>query len=153
MVHVVMYWYYFQAARGIKIWWKQYITTLQILQFVIDLGKNEFHPLVSFQFTSTYFPWMPNHGKCAGEEFAAFSGMGIITSYLFLFIAFYLATYKKDGKRPTSRKAARSLVGAELPDVKALTHGHLSNSNGGLNGSATATGSSPIRPVTRSRKA
>jgi fatty acid elongase 2/fatty acid elongase 3 len=100
---------------------------------------------------------MPNNGKCAGEEFAAFSGMGIISSYLLLFISFYIATYKKEGKRPTGRKAARSLSQAEIPDVAALTHGKLtSHSNGVLkNGHATgaSTGSSPSRPVTRSRKA
>ena len=93
---------------------------------------------------------MPNAGNCAGEEFAAFAGMGIISSYLVLFISFYLATYKKDGKRPTGRKAARSLKDAQLPDVAALTNGKI---NGKTNGHATGSAASPSPRVTRSRKA
>jgi fatty acid elongase 2/fatty acid elongase 3 len=92
---------------------------------------------------------MPNAGKCAGEEFAAFAGMGIISSYLLLFISFYIATYKKDGKRPTGRKAARSLKDAQLPDIAAITQGKIQPAKKANGNGAAAT---PGR-VTRSRKA
>jgi len=151
-VHVVMYWYYFQSARGIKIWWKEWITRLQIMQFVIALGFVYFASYTYF--TSTYFQWMPNAGNCAGEEFAAFAGIGVISSYLLLFISFYLATYKKDGKRPTGRKAVRSLSNAQVPDLDAIAHAihHEQKHKENRNGYATAT-ATPSRPVTRSRKA
>ena len=167
LVHVVMYWYYFQAARGVKIWWKQYITKLQILQFVIDLGFVYFASYTYF--TSTYFPWLPNKGKCAGEEFAAFAGMGILSSYLLLFISFYFATYRKEssslstqGKKGGGKKRARSasetatkavidMSRTEVPGVKEvgekmqhLTDSSSSSSVGGgsrgqSNGYATST--------------
>jgi hypothetical protein len=101
-------------------------------------------------FISEYWPWLPHHGTCAGEEFAAFSGMGIISSYLLLFISFYIATYRKDGKRPTGRKAARSLKDAQLPDIAALTGGKIVTETS--NGHATTT-ATPGRLATRSRKA
>ncbi|KAL3470323.1 ELO family [Aspergillus californicus] len=90
-VHVVMYWYYFQSARGIRIWWKRYITILQIAQFVIDIGFIYFASYTFF--ASTYFPWVPNTGACMGDETAACFGVFIISSYLLLFISFYVTTY------------------------------------------------------------
>jgi fatty acid elongase 3 len=157
MVHVVMYWYYFQSARGVRIWW--YITMLQILQFVIDLGFVYFASYTYF--TSTYFHWMPNAGKCAGEEFAAFAGIGILSSYLLLFISFYFATYKKSGRasatskprRNTGTQAAIEMKNFEIPD------GHLNFSPSSVsdaaaaNGGAKSTARASSRPATRSRKA
>jgi GNS1/SUR4 family len=119
-VHVVMYWYYFQAARGVKIWWKEWITRLQIIQFVLDLG---FVYFASYNyFANEYFPQIPHFGSCAGEEFAAIMGCGILSSYLVLFISFYLATYKKG--KPASRNARRSISSmnkTELPTAAKTT--------------------------------
>ncbi|KAL2118933.1 hypothetical protein VTJ04DRAFT_5892 [Mycothermus thermophilus] len=150
MVHVVMYWYYFQSARGIKIWWKEWITRLQIIQFIIDLGFVYFASWTYF--TSTYWPWLPNAGKCAGEEFAAISGIVILSSYLLLFISFYLATYKKDGKSTTTRKAVRRMSQAPLPDP---IHGLEANAHGYATGTSDAksTGVKTNGSTTRSRRA
>lgn len=116
MVHVVMYWYYFQAARGINVWWKKYITMLQIIQFVIDVGFVYFASYTYF--SAKYFPSLPTAGVCAGEEFAAFAGMGILSSYLVLFIGFYLTTYKKPAKKAPTEAALDEMRKEELPDAK-----------------------------------
>ncbi|MCJ1420040.1 hypothetical protein MMC32_006396 [Xylographa parallela] len=153
LVHVVMYWYYFQSARGIRIWWKEWITRLQIAQFIIDLGFVYFATYTYF--TSTYFQWMPNAGKCAGEEFAAVAGCCILSSYLVLFISFYIATYKKPHqkgrkRRDTATRAAIDMSKFEVPTVDSISHG----SDGILgNGDANASGRSTNGSVTRSRKA
>ncbi|BGP12818.1 hypothetical protein JCM10213_008079 [Rhodosporidiobolus nylandii] len=90
-VHVLMYYYYFMTAAGYKIWWKRYLTTLQITQFVIDLFTVYF---ASYSyFSATYWPNFPTMGSCAGTEGAAIFGCALLTSYLFLFIAFYKKTY------------------------------------------------------------
>ncbi|KAK6859847.1 hypothetical protein PG990_012849 [Apiospora arundinis] len=96
-VHVVMYWYYFQTARGIKVWWKEWITRLQIAQFVIDLGFIYF--ACYDYYVSVHHPWLPHVGRCAGKPLAAWMGCIILSSYLVLFIMFYIATYRKVSAR------------------------------------------------------
>ena len=97
-------------------------------------------------FTSRYFPNMPSHGSCAGEEFAAFAGIGVLSSYLVLFISFYIATYKRDQKAPSARKSLRRMSQAPLPDP------HVTASVDTL-GKARATGARSNGVSTRSRKA
>ena len=104
-------------------------------------------------FTSTYFQWMPNAGECAGEEFAAFAGIGILSSYLVLFISFYFATYRKEGKAPSGRKTARRMSQAPLPDPHDIISGKAAVTNGYANGKATTTGARTTGVTTRSRKA
>ncbi|GAA5904238.1 hypothetical protein JCM6882_003176 [Rhodosporidiobolus microsporus] len=99
-VHVLMYYYYFMTAAGYKIWWKRYLTTLQITQFVIDLFTVYF---ASYSyFSATYWPTWPSMGSCAGTEGAAIFGCALLTSYLFLFIAFYKKTYNAQKARGAS---------------------------------------------------
>jgi fatty acid elongase 3 len=100
--------------------WKKYLTTMQIAQFVIDLcvvymgSQCISTPLerssrlnvsscfsfsafshFSFKYHPSALPWF---GDCAGTEYAAMMGCLVLTSYLFLFINFYIQTYKKPAR-------------------------------------------------------
>ncbi|KAN0061347.1 Fatty acyl-CoA elongase/Polyunsaturated fatty acid specific elongation enzyme [Thecaphora frezii] len=92
-VHVLMYFYYALTSLKIRCPWKKSVTTAQITQFVIDLVIVYFASYNYFVYT--YFPKIRHYGTCAGKEHAAFSGMACLTSYLFLFIAFYKKTYNQ----------------------------------------------------------
>jgi len=92
-VHVVMYYYYLLTCFGVRVWWKKHLTTLQIIQFVLDLA---FVYVCAYSyFAYTYAPGLPNYGSCAGSETAALFGVISLTSYLLLFIQFFIETYNK----------------------------------------------------------
>ncbi|ORZ18632.1 GNS1/SUR4 family-domain-containing protein [Absidia repens] len=109
-VHVLMYYYYFRTASGAKIWWKRYLTTMQIVQFVIDLFAIYFCTYTYFAYT--YYPHMPNMGSCAGTETSAIFGCALLSSYLLLFINFYRITYNKNKSLKKKAAAANSTAAA-----------------------------------------
>lgn len=91
-VHVLMYWYYFLATFGGKIWWKKSVTVFQIVQFVLDL-------IVVYFCTYTYYaynhyPHLPHMGNCAGTVTSAHFSCFLLSSYLFLFVDFFAKTYQ-----------------------------------------------------------
>ncbi|KAI9096579.1 fatty acid elongase [Phlyctochytrium arcticum] len=128
-VHVIMYYYYARTAVSSKpIWWKKYLTSLQIAQFVIDLFAIYFATYVYLS-SDPLLGQIPNFGlgKCSGTPLAAGIGCFILSSYLLLFVQFFAKTYKRGGKGSTTKKAvaaAKSFeakIGEEkiLGDVRA----------------------------------
>ncbi|MCO5588088.1 hypothetical protein L7F22_042043 [Adiantum nelumboides] len=104
-VHVLMYAYYALTSMGIRCPWKKMVTVSQIVQFIIDLFVVYF---ASWNYWA-YHKWnMPSlsYGTCSGEETAALSGMGVLSSYLVLFVIFYRNTYKKKQAGVSGKPAA-----------------------------------------------
>ncbi|EDO18980.1 hypothetical protein Kpol_2002p51 [Vanderwaltozyma polyspora DSM 70294] len=125
-VHCLMYWYYFLAARGIRVWWKEWVTRFQIIQFILDVA---FIYFIAYQkIAQEYITVLPMCGECVGSTTAALSGASIITSYLFLFCAFYIEVYKRSGakkrasaaekKDSSSASAASTATSAQDSDLR-----------------------------------
>ncbi|KAG4099502.1 GNS1/SUR4 membrane protein [Neocallimastix lanati (nom. inval.)] len=108
-VHVIMYYYYARTTIIKKrVWWKQYLTTLQIVQFVIDIFLIYGATYTFFAFN--YFPSLPNFGNCHGDPVMAVIGCAVITSYLYLFVDFFKKTYKGKKSSPKTAKAIKEAI-------------------------------------------
>ncbi|KAJ3008007.1 hypothetical protein HKX48_008822 [Thoreauomyces humboldtii] len=121
-VHVIMYYYYARTAVSSKpVWWKKYLTTLQIVQFVIDLFAIY---LATYIYLSSdpYEGILPNFGlgKCSGRPMAAGIGCFILSSYLLLFVQFFIKTYQGKTKAAAARRAADKFS-QKLGDEKLAT--------------------------------
>ncbi|KAJ1671626.1 Fatty acyl-CoA elongase/Polyunsaturated fatty acid specific elongation enzyme, partial [Spiromyces aspiralis] len=101
-VHVVMYYYYYLASIGTKVWWKKHVTTLQITQFIVDLFLVVFSQYTNMAYHN--YPHWPNMGNCRGSRTAAFIGSFLLSSYLILFVQFFAKTYKQS--RPSTAAAS-----------------------------------------------
>ncbi|KAG7299704.1 hypothetical protein JYU34_016702 [Plutella xylostella] len=82
-VHVVMYTYYFLSGLGPRfqkyLWWKKYVTTMQLVQFLIMLS---------------YCVWTHYSPRCQyATGFTYFISINV-TIFLVLFLNFYSKSYK-----------------------------------------------------------
>lgn len=108
-VHIIMYAYYGLATFGPRIqpylWWKKYLTTLQISQFALLLIHCT-QPIIFMGRPECKFPLvMVTINACIGLTF------------LSLFVSFYRQTYR--GQKPTS--SAIASLGQIQPPVAATT--------------------------------
>jgi hypothetical protein len=87
-VHVFMYYYYLAQTLGGDVWWKKYLTSLQIVQFCLDLVL-----------TSLFFYQELVLGKeCSGHSSVLGFSNAVLLSFLLLFMNFYRHTYKSEGR-------------------------------------------------------
>ena len=77
-VHIILYYYYHLTAQGKSVWWKKYITQLQIVQFVIFLV----HGLHTFFI-----------GNCSYPRWAAAMEVVGAIYFIIVFSLFYVKTY------------------------------------------------------------
>lgn len=94
-VHVFMYYYYAMSALRIRVWWKKYLTSLQIAQFVVDVT------IISYAY-AVFIRAGFDETVCYGTTRGAVIGLGILISYLVLFVKFYISTYLA---KPKQKKA------------------------------------------------
>lgn len=99
-VHVLMYYYYAMSALRIRIWWKKYLTTIQISQFIIDVT------VVGYAY-ATFIRSGFNPQVCYGTSRGAIVGLSILFSYLFLFVRFYVQTYYRPSSISPAQKTKK----------------------------------------------
>ncbi|KAK0166824.1 hypothetical protein PV327_004307 [Microctonus hyperodae] len=91
-VHIIMYFYYMVAAMGPEyqkyIWWKKYLTTFQMVQFVLIMSHQFQLLFIECDYPRTFMIWIGLHGVL----------------FLGLFSDFYKTKYsEKDAKRKKQR--------------------------------------------------
>eukprot|EP00040_Diaphanoeca_grandis_P043804 m.10311 g.10311 ORF g.10311 m.10311 type:complete len:255 (-) comp8242_c0_seq1:53-817(-) len=83
-IHTMMYSYYLATVLGIKVWFKKYITSAQIVQFMSGTAM-----------CVTWYYFKINDYGCTSDYPAFYWSNFVNLSFLGLFIKFYLDNYSK----------------------------------------------------------
>ena len=94
LVHVIMYSYYFLAAFGPTfqkyLWWKKYLTSFQMFQFVCIFVKSM---VLVLGFADCGYPWQFSMISC-----------GVMIMFFALFAEFYVQEYKRKATKGIPKK-------------------------------------------------
>jgi len=130
-IHVVMYYYYARTSVIKKrVWWKKYLTTMQIVQFIIDVAV-----IYAILIANNIYKIAPNFilaYPCAGTDFSHIFGCLIVTSYLFLFIDFFKKTYKSKSARKSTSKDKTETQKSKTSSTKKSNTNTNTNNNSNL---------------------
>lgn len=111
-VHIVMYYYYFVATMGIQPHWKKYLTILQIYQFISGVMYTYVFFYYYFQdvkYVSDGFKTALSFTQgCAGDLRHIVFMFSVNNSFLYLFLSFFLKTYKPRGSRIPEKKGSET---------------------------------------------
>jgi hypothetical protein len=84
-----MYYYYSVSLLGIRVWWKQFLTTGQIVQFLM---------LLTTACVQLY--WRFTGGPvCSGDLVYTLTGFGFVISLVVLFVQFFRKTYSNERQK------------------------------------------------------
>lgn len=103
-IHIIMYYYYARTCIIKKpVWWKRYLTSFQISQFVFDLIIINFSSYNYF--VNKYNINLPVYGQCYSKNNrTALVSWALISSYLLLFMDFFTKTYKISSAKKSTIK-------------------------------------------------
>lgn len=105
LVHVFMYYYYMVTTLGYTVWWKRYLTIMQIVQFFFDLFITWPHLL----FLRAFQIW-----DCRGSMNTVYFGQTVGISFIYLFTALYVQSY--GGAEAASASASSAAKKAVLDE-------------------------------------
>ena len=127
MVHVLMYYYYMMSALGVNVWWKKHLTSLQIIQFVLDLVFC-YWASIRYWGSGQFLP-----DGCYIDDQSCYIGLFILSSYLLLFVQLFYNLYIAN----TGSRGARGHHGSSTGRQE--TSGNKSGRGGSSSAASTAT--------------
>mmetsp|Transcript_21408 Transcript_21408/g.29951 ORF Transcript_21408/g.29951 Transcript_21408/m.29951 type:complete len:302 (+) Transcript_21408:23-928(+) len=96
-VHIFMYYYYLATTLNSDVWWKKYLTTAQIIQFVVDL----------LGISVWWYYYLVKEQPCTGTVASMLFVYFVLGSFLILFVLFYIKTFKRPASGSRAPKAQK----------------------------------------------